>query len=65
MLYWEDFTVGRKMEFGAMEVTEEDIIEYATEFDPQPFHIDKEEASEHFLVVSSQAVGILLQCVCE
>jgi len=48
MLYWEDFTVGRKMEFGAMEVTEEDIIEYATEFDPQSFHIDKEAASEHF-----------------
>ena len=48
MLYWEDFTVGRKMKFGAMEVTEEEVIEYATEFDPQSFHIDKEAASEHF-----------------
>lgn len=48
MRYWEDFTVGMVMEFGGYEVTEEEVIEFATEFDPQSFHIDKEAAKEHF-----------------
>ncbi|MCC3306676.1 MaoC family dehydratase [Sneathiella sp. HT1-7] len=48
MRYWEDFTVGMVMEFGGYEVTEEEVIEFATAFDPQPFHIDKDAAKEHF-----------------
>ena len=48
MLYWEDFTVGKILEFGGYEVTEEEIIEYATDFDPQPFHVDRDAAAEHY-----------------
>jgi acyl dehydratase len=48
MRYWEDFTVGMTMEFGGYEVTEEEIMEFATAFDPQPFHIDREAAQDHF-----------------
>ena len=48
MRYWEDFTVGMTMEFGGYEVTEKEVIEFATAFDPQPFHIDKEAAKEHY-----------------
>lgn len=48
MRYWEDFTAGMVLEFGGYEVTEEEIIEFATEFDPQSFHIDKKAAKEHF-----------------
>ncbi len=48
MRYWEDFTVGLVMEFGGYEATEEEIIEFAKAYDPQPFHIDKEAAKNHF-----------------
>ena len=41
---FEDFQVGRVMEFGAMPVRREDILRFAAEFDPQPFHLDNEAA---------------------
>ena len=43
-LYWEDFAVGSAREFGAMRVTREAVLAFATEFDPQPFHLDDEAA---------------------
>ncbi len=48
MKYWEDFEVGTQFEFGKKTVTEEEIIRYARKFDPQPFHIDKEAAANHY-----------------
>jgi acyl dehydratase len=41
-LYWEDFGQGQVLEFGAVEVKREDIVRFASEFDPQPFHLDEE-----------------------
>lgn len=41
-LYFEDFTVGRSFRTNAMTLTESQIIDYALQWDPQPFHIDKE-----------------------
>lgn len=46
MRYWEDFQVGEVIEVGPITVSEEEIVEYATRFDPQPFHIDAEAAKE-------------------
>lgn len=47
--YWEDFTAGSTMALGERIVTEEEIIAFAKQFDPQPFHINKEEAdASHF-----------------
>lgn len=43
-LYWEDFTPGRIMEYGPRRVTREEILDFAAEFDPQPFHIDEAAA---------------------
>jgi acyl dehydratase len=40
-LYWEDFTPGRVMEYGPRRVTREEILDFAAEFDPQPFHLDE------------------------
>ena len=48
MRYWEDFTIGLVMEFGDYKTTEEEIIDFASEFDPQPFHVDREAAREHY-----------------
>ena len=43
-LYWEDFTPGRIMEYGPRRVTREEILDFAAEFDPQPFHLDETAA---------------------
>lgn len=39
-LFFEDFITGRRFDCGAAPVTEAAIIEFATEFDPQPIHLD-------------------------
>ena len=44
LLYFEDVKVGDTERFGRYEVTREEIIEYARQFDPQPFHLDEEAA---------------------
>lgn len=46
--YWEDFPVGKIEKFGNKHVSEQEVVEFATEFDPQPFHIDKKAAEKHF-----------------
>ena len=42
LLYFEDVKIGDTERFGRYEVTREEIIEYARQFDPQPFHLDEE-----------------------
>jgi acyl dehydratase len=37
---WEDFTVGRVMALGSTTVTREATLDFARQFDPQPFHLD-------------------------
>jgi len=44
MRYFEDFKVGDVTEVGPVSVSEEEIVEFATRFDPQPFHVDPEAA---------------------
>jgi acyl dehydratase len=39
MRYFEDFQVGERIELGSVTVTEEELIAFAREFDPQPFHL--------------------------
>ena len=47
MLYFEDFTEGQVIELGELpQLTEEEIIAFARQWDPQPFHIDPEAAKE-------------------
>ena len=38
--YWEDFAAGTVREFGGHTVTHDEIVEFATRYDPQPFHLD-------------------------
>jgi acyl dehydratase len=42
--YWEDFAVGQVRDLGSISATREDIIAFARQFDPQPFHLDDEAA---------------------
>lgn len=47
--YYEDLKVGPSGRFGSYEMTKEEIIEFATRFDPQPFHLDDDFAkTTHF-----------------
>jgi acyl dehydratase len=43
-IFWEDMRVGEVRELGSITPTREDIIAFATQFDPQPFHLDEEAA---------------------
>ncbi|PIT71381.1 MaoC family dehydratase [Limnohabitans sp. B9-3] len=42
--YWEDFAVGQVRDLGTISPTREEIITFASQFDPQPFHLDDEAA---------------------
>lgn len=44
--YFDDFAVGDKLESGRITVSEEDILAYAAQFDPQYFHLDPERAAD-------------------
>jgi acyl dehydratase len=46
MKYYEDIEVGDTEEFGEYHVTKEEVIEFAEQYDPQPFHTDEEAAKE-------------------
>jgi acyl dehydratase len=39
-LYFEDFPPGKTFEYGDRVMTADEIVEFAREFDPQPFHLD-------------------------
>ena len=44
--YFEDFVPGQEFDLGKRTVSEDEIIAFATQFDPQPFHVDKEAAAK-------------------
>jgi len=49
MQYFEDIEVGATARFGRYEVTRDEVIEFASKFDPQPFHLsDEAAATTHF-----------------
>jgi acyl dehydratase len=49
MIYFEDLEVGAETDFGSYEVTREEVLEFASKYDPQPFHLSDEEAAKtHF-----------------
>jgi len=44
--YYEDFKVGERFTSGGLTMTEAGIVEFARQWDPQPFHIDAEFAKK-------------------
>lgn len=48
MLYFEDMEIGAKASYGRYEVTREEVIEFASKYDPQPFHLDDEAAAQTY-----------------
>ncbi|MDQ4060629.1 MAG: MaoC family dehydratase [Pseudomonadota bacterium] len=49
MSFFEDYAVGESVELGRHLFTAEDIVRFASAFDPQPFHVSEEGAARsHF-----------------
>ncbi|MCD2315507.1 MaoC family dehydratase [Sphingomonas sp. IC-11] len=54
MQYFEDIAVGSKASFGSYHVTREEVIDFASRYDPQPFHLSDEAAAQtHFGRISA------------
>ena len=68
-VFWEDFTVGETVAFGHKQVTREEIIAFASEFDPQPFHLDEAAARETLLggLAASgwHSCAMLMRLICD
>ncbi|WP_075796051.1 MaoC family dehydratase [Massilia putida] len=43
--YFEDFEPGQDIDLGTRTVTEDEIVAFARQYDPQPFHVDQDAAA--------------------
>jgi len=60
--HFEDFNVGDRLPLGSRRVTRAEIIAFASEFDPQPFHLDEQTGPDGLvtgLLASGWHVGAL------
>ena len=49
MRYYEDIEVGSTSSYGNYKVTRDEVMEFASRYDPQPFHLDDDAAAQtHF-----------------
>src|SRR6476660_3983579 len=48
-LTFDQLKTGDRFSLGTQRITREEVIEFASKYDPQPFHLDDEEAAKtHF-----------------
>jgi acyl dehydratase len=67
-LYFEDFPLGEVVEYGRVDVSVDEILAFAREFDPQPFHTNEEaaRAATGGLIASGwHTSALLLRMNCE
>lgn len=58
VLWLEDLTPGQTFRFGDYPVTREEVIAFATAYDPQPFHLDDAAAAANPLLGKLCASGM-------
>jgi len=67
--YWEDFSPGQVRESGGYSLTEDEIVEFALKYDPQPFHTDREKAKQTAfggLIASGwQTASLCMRMLCD
>ena len=67
--YFEDFKVGETLEIGRHEIGEAEILDFARQYDPQPFHNDVEKARSTIyggLIASGwQTCAIAMRVMCD
>lgn len=68
-VYFENLPVGHVIELGSKRVTRDEIIEFASEFDPQPHHLDEEAANASILKGLSASgwhtCAIMMRMLCD
>jgi acyl dehydratase len=67
-LTFEDFPPGEVVKYGGLDVSADDIVAFAREFDPQSFHIDEKagRATRGGLIASGwQTCALLLRMNCD
>lgn len=69
MLTFEDFETGRVFKLGPHTISAEEIVEFAIQFDPQPFHVDENspEAKAMGGIIASgwQTCGLIMRMMCD
>lgn len=67
--WFEDYQAGEVFEFGDHQVTQDEIIEYARRYDPQPFHVDPVAARDSLYgdVIASgwMTAGVAMRMMCD
>lgn len=68
--YWfEDLPAGRVLELGRRRISRDEIVAFAREYDPQPFHVDQDAAARSpygGLIASGwQTCGIGMRLLCD
>jgi len=67
--YWEDFKVGETHQIGEKRVDKDEIIAFAKQFDPQPFHVDEAAAKVSLyggLIASGwHTVALVMRMMCD
>ncbi|WP_114519908.1 MaoC family dehydratase [Altererythrobacter sp. ZODW24] len=48
MRHYEDVVVGETASYGSYAVTREEVIDFASKYDPQPFHLNDEAAAQTY-----------------
>ena len=69
LVHFEDVRVGEVRPFGRYEVTREDIVAFARQFDPQPFHLDEDTGRQSLyggLIASGwHTAAMLMRMICD
>ena len=67
--FFEDFQVGETVEIGRHTITEAEILAFARQYDPQPFHADPQRARSSIyggLIASGwQTCAIAMRVMCD
>lgn len=68
--YWfEDFSVGMSVEMDGPTLSEQDIVQFAKKYDPQPFHVDPERAKDSIyggLIASGwHTASVCMRMICD
>jgi acyl dehydratase len=67
--YFDDFEIGETIDTPSMTVSKEDILRFAQEFDPQPYHLDHEAALatplKGLAASGWHTASILMRLLCE
>jgi acyl dehydratase len=67
--YFEDFEPGQMTEVKGPTLSREEIVEFASRFDPQPFHVDEEKAKQsiyHGVIASGwHTASLCMRMICD